>query len=138
MKLQVKDAIKEPTEKDAKDGNDQKSICKLNKDEINDEPTKPFGENTGKEESVEEESTKPFRNNNDKEEPIEEEKDDNGYKEDQINTENEAEHPDGGKNIVKCKLCGYSFRKARADIDRSTLAVHFKIMHPLKKRDMED
>ena len=36
--------------------------------------------------------------------------------------------------MTTCKLCGYSFKKARADIYKSTLAVHFMIMHPLEKK----
>ena len=35
---------------------------------------------------------------------------------------------------MKCRLCDYSFNKARADMDRLTLAVHFKIRHPSEKK----
>ena len=51
-----------------------------------------------------------------------------------MDNRNEAEQIDDEKNTLKCKLCDYSFKKARADIHRSTLAVHFKIMHPLERK----
>ena len=37
--------------------------------------------------------------------------------------------------LRKCKLCGYNFTKIRIDIDRLAMATHFKISHPLMKKD---
>ena len=38
------------------------------------------------------------------------------------------------RDMVKCGQCEYTFEKARADIDRTILAVHFEIKHPTRKR----
>ena len=35
---------------------------------------------------------------------------------------------------MKCNLCEYNFENMRADLNKTTLAVHFRIKHPMEKR----
>ena len=105
--LQAKNATKKPPEENTENDNNQRISSKPIEDRTN------------------EKFTKPFKGDTDKKEPVEEEK---------VSDEDDIEHPEGGGKVVKCKLCDYSFSKARADIDRLTLAVHFKIRHPSEKK----
>ena len=46
----------------------------------------------------------------------------------------EVKRIDDEMKILKCNLCDYNFESMRADLDKTTLAVHFRIKHPLEKR----
>ena len=112
----------EPTKEDK--GDDMDKSTEPSKDDINEEETTKGG----KMEDTE---------NYDSKSNIPQKLDDaptKGDNNEQINIENEAEQTDDEKEMLKCKLCEYSFRKIRADIDKSTLAVHFRIMHPLERK----
>ena len=46
----------------------------------------------------------------------------------------EVEQIDNEVKILKCNLCEYNFESMRADLNKTTLAVHFRLKHPMEKR----